>query len=503
MAAISNLFAVARLMATHIFPASRSSAVAHLELQIVLVPLVALVLWIVLVFEGEQAPLQTLALFVAVVSGGLAFITRLRRQLQDPSLQKLGYVFLVKLLMVLFVLYAGWTTQLNPASPSFGYDPQRFYFQAAELTQSKFAPETFRALNVNYPGIIFYYAAIFTLIGQNPVIPALVNTLVTLWATLLLVRVGYQIKRERGPRDWWLGLGMVIPEVIWFDALTARETLSMALVTIVSLAVAGYFIRRPGDRFTLRTAAVALPALLLLGVIRTSLLIPVAASLLLLFFTTRMTRRRRALGLGFVGLGAVIFLLAPLLSGSLGAYQFDYLSQLHWVTQRQDEFLSAFTWSERSIGQLFIPNSPLEMVLFAPVRILIYPAAPLPAINVSLSGLMQGQWSDWQSLLVALSSVLYLGVFPLALASLLASFRRERRVGLLAFHVPFWLIFGAVAVGNQIIQERYRLSAVLLLWGCVWLGIGSPKPLVRRIYILWLGLLGLGAAFYGVYKFLL
>ena len=130
-------------------------------------------------------------------------------------------------------------------SQLFGYDPQRYYFDAKTLIEGGFDSEIARAINIDYTGIVYYYGVLFALLGQNPVIPALVNAFITLLATLLLVRVGYQIKRERGPHDWRLGLGMVLPEVLWFDTITARETLVMSLYLIAALSVARYFIRKP------------------------------------------------------------------------------------------------------------------------------------------------------------------------------------------------------------------------------------------------------------------
>ena len=58
----------------------------------------------------------------------------------------------------------------------------------------------------------------------------------------------------------------------------------------------------------------------------------------------------------------------------------------------------------------------------------------------------------------------------------------------------------AVASGNQIIHQRYRIMAILLFGGCIWLGQTCSKRLLRVAYVGWLGLLTLGGFCYVMYK---
>lgn len=94
--------------------------------------------WISLVVKVPEALWQVLGLFLVVAVTGVWRINCLSHKLHDIHLQKLSCVFLFKLLLLLFILYAGWTPQLNENSPHFGYDPQSYYFQSYELAQSGF-----------------------------------------------------------------------------------------------------------------------------------------------------------------------------------------------------------------------------------------------------------------------------------------------------------------------------------------------------------------------------
>jgi len=482
---------------------SRASSrrLSHLDLQLLLLIITILIGWGLIAAVGIEGLGQTMGVFLVVAGTGITLITRLRLQLRDPHLQKLGYAFLAKLLLILVVLYVGWTPQLDPTGEIFGYDPQRYYFQAGELAESGFAPS--ESL-INYVGILYYYGVLFALFGQNPVLPALINTCVTLLATLVLIRVGYRIKRERAPTDWTLGLAMIIPEVVWFDALTARESLTMALMTMATLWMGGYLIRKPGDRLSLVVVYLgSMVALGLLGLIRTSALVPAFGGMILLLTFLKITGARRLVGSFVVGAGGIILLLAPTLSMGLGSYDFDYFDVLVRITTRDNQFLEGMTWSERSLGELLIPENVFQSAAFAFPRLVFYLVAPLPQIGFSLRGLMDGNWFDWQALAMSMSSALYIALLGLALAGLVQAFLIGKWRDGLVMHLPCWVTLLAVAGGTQFIHERYRVMAVLLLCGGIWLGRNCPKGLIRRAYVGWLAILGLVGTFYVSYKFLL
>ena len=243
--------------------------------------------------------------------------------------------------------------------------------------------------------------------------------------------------------------------------------------------------------------------MLLLGFVRTSILIPVITAIVLLFVVSKMTVKRRLLCSGIIGLTGFVFLLAPMFSLRFGSYPFDYIRLLDWVTRRDETFLGAMTWSERSLGQILIPNSHIEAVVFVIPRMIFYLVSPLPKIGFTLSGLVSGSWLDWQLLMMSMSSLFYIALFPLALVALINAVRKKEWKNALVFHIPYWLMLLTVAGGNQIIHERYRVMATLLFWGCIWLGQTCDSKLVRQAYIVWSTLLITIGLFYWTYKLLL
>lgn len=221
---------------------------SHLDVQFPLLFLVLAVSLVITRATVTEGFWRTLILLCGIAFVGLLLIIRLSWQLTDPNMQKLGYVFLLKLLLVLLLVRFGWMPQLELYSATWGGDPARYYYMAQNLGRAGLSLLAVQGLN--YTGILFYYGLVFAVFGFNHLVPALINTFVTLLATLLLVRIGYKIKRRRSPWDWTLGLCMIVPEVLWYDVITSRETLTMSLIVISVLSLAWYFMRNSGDRFS-------------------------------------------------------------------------------------------------------------------------------------------------------------------------------------------------------------------------------------------------------------
>ena len=134
----------------------------------------------------------------------------------------------------------------------------------------------------------------------------------------------------------------------------------------------------------------------------------------------------------------------------------------------------------------------------------LYLAAPLPNVAVSVPELISGSWSAWQSLMTILTSVMMLLGLPLTLASAAQAWRfRRYQSAPMVLHITFWITFMAVAGGNIIIHERYRIMFTLLLFTCVWFGYTRcTRREVKRWAIPWFSLLAAGGVFYTYYKFI-
>ncbi len=455
---------------------------------------------LVLVITVKVALANTLLIFVTFTGLGLWLCHRTRFDLADPKLKILSTFWLFKVLITLFLLYVGWIPQLDPSSASWGYDPQRFYIDSWDLIENGWNP----LAGANYQGIIFYYGAIFYLFGHNPVIPALINAFVTLLGTLFLIRFVYSFVPERTTKDWTIASLLMVPEVLWYDVMTARETLMSVLIIFGVLSIARYLvdIKNVGLGRTLLVSGMSLFVIL---AVRTSMAIPVVASIGIMVFFLRSKRKMGAftkvmmLGLAIAGMS-----MGPLIQNLAGGSDVDYFAALVSAHSFESNVASnaAVSWSENSIGLLLKPNNAMQALLYLPLRMVLYLAAPLPNIAISVSELIEGSWGAWQNLMTIPTSAMMLLGFPLALASAEHAWRfRRYQSAPFALHITLWVTFIAVAGGNIIIHERYRVMFTLLLFTCMWLGYTHcTHSEVKRWAIPWYILLIVSAVFYTSYK---
>lgn len=446
--------------------------------------------------------LSTVLIYVLVTLIGLELCRVTQRKLADPKLYRLQLFWLIKLGLTLGLLYMGWIPDLAPSSStSWGYDPQRYFWAASDLVENGWEP----TVSLNYQGIVFYYGALFYLFGQNPVLPALMNAFVTLVGTLYLIRVAYELKGERGPRDWTLAYLLLVPEVLWYDVMTSRETLAAVLVLVSTLAFGRWLARSKGVSLVSTTSLFAM-SLVLLAAVRASMVVAIMiyVAVMLFFLPATELARRIRLTVPLVFVGVLILAVTPSLLEFLGSYEFDYLKVLGQLEQSEERLPPEWEWSEKSIGLLLVPDNIWQALLFVPLRAVMYLAAPLPRFSISAPALATGSWEAWQQLLTIPTSMLNLLVLPYAMAGFMLAYKRRGvQVGPLAVHIAFWIVLIAIAAGNVIIHERYRVMATPLLFTSAWFGYAScTKAQVLRWGFAWFGFLGVLAIFYMVYKVL-
>lgn len=443
--------------------------------------------------------LRTIALLWVVAAVLSVLIFRTSAWLEDRRVLWLLHAFAAKLALTFIILYAGWAPGLDPSLPSFGYDPQRYYFEAEMLRDASFNP---RAVpNLNYTAILFVYGGIFALFGHNPAAPALVNLLATVFATIVVVRAGYGLVWKPGRHAWVLGLAMLIPDVLWFDTMTSRETLTMAFVTLGVLGVASSFV--PALRNGMVGPLGGILALFSVGVLRTALLLPAVAAIVIAYFATELPVRRRIAGFIALLVVVLLFAVAARFAERLGSYAFvlrdvlDIRERARYTMQEGE-----LQWTDRSLGRLLVTESPAGIIAFAPLRVVTYLVAPLPGARVSPAGLLRRDWYSWQIALMSASSLLYIITLPNAVASAIQSLRRKRRSEVVV-HSALWMLLLAAAVGNQIIHERYRLTAILFYWAAAWLGMYAGKRMLLAVRAAWGCLIAVAAVGYIAFKFVL
>jgi hypothetical protein len=473
--------------------------------EIALLLLVLLFGIVLLGITVEEALLQTLLLFVFVTIAGLWLAHNTASKLGDRKLRILGSFWMIKVTVTLILIYLGWWPMLedSSSSASWGHDAQRFYLYSQELLANDWNSDSIR---INYIGIIYYYAAVFYIFGVNPVLPALVNAFITFSCVIFIIHSAYSFAPYFNKKSYYISGLVLIPEFLWYDVTTSRETLMAVLLAIVILSVGS--VLASVKKINVSGLAIVVSALIGILAIRTSMILSVIAGIVIMvafIWNRRVSGLVLRFGLITLILGAL--LVGTIFQGIMGYFDIDYLTGLLSVPLNFENNIASHSgvhWSDKSIGLLLVPNSLLEMFVFLPAKMILYLAAPLPNITVSLSGLVGGEFAEWQRLMTISTSVLILLGFPYVLSgSALAWSNRIQFPALLVIPIGFWITFAAVAGGNMIIHERYRLMSTLLLFACMWLGFTqSHVSSVKRWATLWYGLLAAAAVFYMGYKFL-
>jgi hypothetical protein len=442
--------------------------------------------------------INTWLVFVVISIFGLWLCHRTSASLHEPRLRVLGTFWMIKVAVTLALLYVGWIPELDPSSTSWGYDPQRYYYDARQLIEDEWNP----IVGSNYQGILFYYAVIFYLFGHNPVNPALINSLVTLCGTLLLIRYAYHFTHQRKQGDWIIAGLVLVPEVLWYDVLTSRETLMAFLIIVSTTGAARYQIGIVRTSLLKALVTVGLAMLAILAV-RTSMMFPVVVSIGAVAFLLPSQRKNGTITKVFlIILGISAVMAGPLIQNLTGGYDVNYLKMLDSIQSYDRNVAGGEEWGGQSIGLLLAPQNIVESILFLPPRMLLYLAAPLPNIEISIISLLGGSWGAWQRLMTVATSLMMIAGFPYVLAATAQSWINRKRVpSHLILPIVFWVVFAAVAGGNIIIHERYRVMFTLLLFTCMWMGYTrASSRLIQLWKKRWYLLMMVALLFYTLYK---
>jgi hypothetical protein len=454
----------------------------------------------VIMTSGVQHTGNALCLLVAVTLLGLWFCRRTQARIGDRRLSILAPLWVIKICATILLLRFGWMPELEGANPAtWGYDPQRYYLYSQQLIEAGWDTSF---LNTNFTGIILYYAGLMTIFGVNPFGPTLINCIVTLLGTLVIIRFAYACSPMRSATDHRLGYLLLIPEVLWYDALTARETL-MAVLLSVAIITTGRILSGTHRKNVTDLAIVAVACVLAILAVRTTMLLPVVGALGLYLTQIRMRSVLSPfVNAAIIGAAIAAVMLGPILQAQLGGYEITAASLSNRVASPEIDEVIAEGFSQKSIGRALVPSNAFEAVLFAPPRMVLYLIAPFPNFSVQFNGLMAGSWQQWQALATAATSLLMIINFPAVLAATTFAIRsRKTNINLLLLPLAFWVVFFATAAGNFIIHERYRVMFTLLFFAVAWLGNARASPRsVRGWSGVWFAALFAGMLFYVSYK---
>ena len=456
-----------------------------------------------LLFNVEEYILNTLILFTFITILGFLLCRKTFNTLDDNKTKLLATLWLFKLAILLFLLYAGWIPGLDELkSDNWGYDPQRYYRDAWDLVENNWIP----TVALNYYGVLYYYGIIFKFFGHNPVIPALINAFVTLIGVLFLIRFLYYIRIKETNKDWVIIFLLLLPEFLWFDVMTSRETLLSVLIIVSIFSFTKYILDRKNVSKFYTISLVGGCVLFTLS-LRTTIAIPIVGSIILItFYNNNNIKYKNVLKFFVFIFGLCFILIGPFIqkfSGDNNA-TLDLIGTFSSLTSVENNVATLLedNWSNNSIGKLLTPNNPFQAILFLLPRTLLYIVSPLPNVLFSFKGLIKGDYSDWQDLFTIISSIFNIISVPFILASSVLSYKlRKSYLGPLSINISLIITFLSISGGNIIIQERYRIMATLLFYASAWLGYTMCDfATIKKYSLFWFSFLTLSGVFYILYK---
>lgn len=444
----------------------------------------------------EDNILTTSLLYISVLflGGNLTFLI-LRNSSYKFKITML-WCFYIKIFLGFLFLLNFWIPDLFPIlGKSWGYDPQRFYFQSYELSQNEWIPEF---LNLNYAGILYVYGFLFEIFGHNPFIPLLTNSLLTYFSLLLLASFIINISAS-SLNHFIIPLFLFIPEVIWFDIMTSRENLIASLIIIGSLSYLKFLNYEKGANFF--PLFVFVLCLLCISLIRTTMIMPLLLYCLIIsFFWNGRIKIKLTYLISSVLLVAFLIYFSSILQVSIGGYSLNFYQLLQTLVNFENNIASQFDWGDNSIGLMIAPNNFIEAIIFTPVRMIIYLAIPIPELisNFSFSGITNNSSYQFAMLISSFTSTILIILFPHVVSGTIFAFQNRinnPKYGQLA--ILMWLVFLAVGFGNIILHERYRLMFIILYFAVAWMGITfGEKNLTKGLFGIWAVLIFTGGALF-------
>ena len=464
-----------------------SSQIIHLnwtKLNLASLYILQTLFFVILLSMVAESQVSTFILFQLVLFGGIWIIKSFLNKTNTNLTNQLTFLWIIKIFFSIIILTLYWVPELYPhLGRSGGFDPVRFYFYSKELIDNNWEPNF---LNLNYTGIIYFYGFIFKLFGFNPYTPFLINSVITLFSSILLIKLVYKIKHLSASPIYLL---LIIPEVLWYDVMTSRENLVASLI-ILFLFAHFYFLASVRSKYL--WILLMLFSFFSIVLIRTSMILPLA---LYIFLSSVFLIKKRYFVSIFLTFSVFLF-IAPMIQTQIGGYSFNYIQVFSTLINFENNIASQFEYSANSISYLIAPTNFLEAIVFIPVRMLFYILIPLPEFfsQFSISELFQGSSYQTTILLSSLTSLGLIACLPLIMLGTIFSWRnRQSNIQIFLIPIMTWCVFFSISAGNIILHDRYRLMCTLLLFTTALIGHSFIKYLPSRSYFLWGIILYLGA----------
>lgn len=293
---------------------------------------------------------------ISVIIIGWLLIRNVLGKANDKAIQNtFFYCFLLSFFISLVYIHFTWIPYMKENYGIEAFDPIRYYYGANELARYG-TTEAY----MNYFGVTYFYAFFMKIFGISPLVPLFLNILLTLYASLklfvFLKNDNYETKNKLFPYI------LLIPEVVCYNALSSREIICMACLTIVVVNAFELIKNFQFSRFI-----VSLFFFLLLIVVRPPFGF---LALLCIGFYFVILSKKKVLAITFsVILIGIMFIGANVTSG-FGDSTDAMTEQLDVSKKRQVD--SEVVSSQNSLSAWLTPHNSVEFFVYGAIRSVAY-----------------------------------------------------------------------------------------------------------------------------------
>ncbi len=294
---------------------------------------------------------------------------------------------------------------------------------------------------------IFYVSVLYYLVGPNPLVPSVLNSVYGCAVAVLLYRITADLDRPEAGRYAAL-LGMFTPSHMLWSALNLRDT-----PTILALVLAVYFTVRLKQEFSGGAViGFVLSMLVLLG-LRYYIFVLALGSLVIGYLGVRSGRMAEFLagGILFLGAAMILYQAAPPENEFLRSAS---LSGIQSYRQGMVEGAESAYLVDADV------STPLGALLYLPVGLAYFLLAPFP-----------WQWGSLRQLIAVPETLFWYALIPATLAGFIRLAREKMAVVL-----PLYVLMASVTLSYSMVQGNvgtaFRHRAQVIVFAYIFAGIG-------------------------------
>jgi len=407
--------------------------------------------------------------------------------------------FLIKLFLIYIVIFFYWSPILKL---NIGYDPIRYWIQSDNLILQGFNTDW---ISLNYAGILFYYAFIKITFGNNLLIVGLVNSIISTIAIVEILKIFIKNFGNffEDTRLKYLVFVFLIPEVVFYESISARESIISTLYIFIYIFVYKFFFE---NKYILLNIILFLITFVLIISIRATMTIPIFLSVLTIAFLKGYKLQFKK-NLIILFLSFIFLLLSDYVVTLFGGNSNSILSLFLSSFDQSKNIAGSgnFDLSNNSISNLLLPDNFFEAIIYLPIRMLMYLISPFPNFTYFFIEFITGDFTHLQNIYVIFSSILYIIAIPyLIMGFLYFFFKTTDNYNVQSIFIFYFFLIVAISGGNLILHDRYRAMSSILFFICSIIGFYKKDKLhfsKKLIFISWWLLLAFLSILYFLLKF--